>query len=128
MEYETPTLANLIGGLFGAIFNCVGEGFGGDAVLGFLVIVGVVVMFKAKGIVAWIACGFLMLIALSSAMEKGFTFSEALAGLFFYGGLVFAVVNSLMAIIIGHYWKIKTNLIMGGVWMVLGVIISAVMS
>lgn len=128
MDYETPTLASLISELFGAIFNCVGEGFGGGAVLGFLVLVGVVLTLRGKGIAGWIACGFLMLVALSSAMTKGFSFSEALAGLFFYGGLVFAVVNSLIAIIIGHYWKIKTNLIMGGVWMVLGFVISAVMS
>lgn len=126
MDYEDPTLASLVFGLFREIFNWIGSDFGGGAVLGFMLVVSVVVMFKAKGIVAWIACGFLTLMALSSAMAKGFPLGEALAGLFFAGGLINGVVGTLMAILTGQYWKIKGNLIFCGVCMVLGVIISAI--
>lgn len=127
MDYEEPTLASLIFELFKEIFGWIGSDFGGGAALGLVIIVTLVVAWKSKGIIGWIAVIFGLLMCVGAAMNKGFPLGEAVAGLCFFGGLFIMVVMNLLAIIMGHYWKIKTNLITGGVWMVLGVIVSAVM-
>ena len=127
MDYEEPTLASLIFDLFKEIFGWIGSDFGGGAALGLVIIVTLVVAWRSKGIIGWVALGFLTLITLSAMMNKGCSsVGEALAWICFFGGLGSAVVGSLIAIITGQYWKIKTKLITGGVGMVLGVIVSAV--
>lgn len=124
-DYENPTLASMVAELFRLIFTVIGEDFGGGAVIGVVMVACVLVAWRSKGIVGWIAVIFGLLMCVGAAMNKGFPLGEAVAGLCFFGGLFQMVVVNLIAIIMGHYWKIKTNLITGGVWMVLGVAISA---
>ena len=99
-----------------------GGGFG----LGAIVVVCVAVMFLGKGIVSWISCGILVLIALSSLMTNGeIGLHEAISDFFIIAGLSAMIVSNIIAIITGKYWRIKTNLIGGGVMLGIGLLIGA---
>ena len=127
MDYEEPTLASLIFDLFKEIFGWIGSDFGGGAGLGVVLVVVFLVAWRSKGIIGWVALIFATLLTVSAMMNKGCSsVGEAVAWICFFGGIASAVVGSLIAILTGQYWKIKTKLITGGVGMVLGVIVSAV--
>ena len=127
MDYEEPTLASLIFDLFREIFGWIGSDFGGGAGLGVVLVVIALVAWRSKGIIGWVALGLFGLIILSAMMSKAdISLGEAFASMCFFGGLISAVVGSLISILTGQYWKIKPRLITCGIAMVLGVIVSAV--
>ena len=127
MEYTEPTIASLISELFGNIFGWIGGDFGGGAGLGVVIIITLIVAWRSQGIIGWVALAFLGLLTVSAMMSKGSpSVGESVAWICFFGGAVSAVLGSLIAILTGQYWKIKTKLITGGVGMALGFVISAI--
>ncbi|MCH5291976.1 MAG: hypothetical protein J1D88_09535 [Treponema sp.] len=87
MDYEEPTLASLIFDLFKEIFGWIGSDFGGGAGIGVVLVVALLVAWRSKGIIGWVALGFATLLTLSAMMNKGSPLGEALAWMCFFGGL-----------------------------------------
>lgn len=101
---------------------------GGGLVLGAIVVVCITVMFLCKGIMSWAFFGVLSLIALSSMMTNGeIGLHEAISDFFIIAGLFAMTVFNIIAIITGKYWRIKTNLIGGGIMLGIGLLVGAFM-
>ena len=123
------TLAGNIFELIRLIFNWVGEGFCADSfgvsnvAMGVLIVTCIVVAGLKKGIISYIALGVAILICLSVIMTKAEVgLQEAISEFLIIAGLWTMTVANLIAIIMGKYWQIKTNLIYGAVGLGVGIV------
>lgn len=125
MGVETQTLSQLFFELFGLSFSTLGDSLieGGGLGLGVVAVVCVVLVLLDKGLISYIACGIGVLICLSAIMSKGGGLREAISVFFIIAGLWTMTVANLIAILMGKYYKIKKNLILGAIGFGIGLAI-----
>lgn len=122
---DNPTMAQILNELVYLLISLVGEGLSGGFAVGLVAIVCLVLVLLDKGIFSWVGAILLTLLCLNHMMtvDEELGIGEAISELLIIGGIGVATIQNLIAIVMGHYWKIKRNLITGGVAILLGWII-----